>query len=441
VIYALFILYLVFIRPMFLRDNLRLLVLNGGIVAIAVLGLISRQIDPSFHPEYIIVVPVFAMLLAILFDARTSFYVIVTTALLVMGITGNDFQILLGTLLSGTFTIYTIRDLRGRTQIFKSIASIFIGYSLPVLAFGLSLSLAPIDIAFQLVQAGANAVLCPLIVLGLLFVIEHTTSITTDLRLQEYDNLSHPLLVQLSDRAPGTYQHTLSVARLAESAAQAIGANSQLVKIGAYFHDIGKMTKAEYFVENQLNIGNKHDRLSPQKSTAVIKSHVTLGLELAKEYKLPERIIDFIPMHHGTTLIRYFYVKALEKAEQKGGEEAKALIKEEDFRYAGPVPASKEAAILMLADGVEAVSHTMDTSNKDALEKMVDGIARERLLDGQFDNCDLSLKELATVKRSLVKNLLGMGHHRVQYKEIPKMAPQKEHNGEQKPQATPQART
>ena len=230
----------------------------------------------------------------------------------------------------------------------------------------------------------------------------------------EYDNLNHPLLQELNEKAPGTYQHTLMVARLGERAAMAIEANPILVKVGAYFHDIGKMRKAEYFVENQINVGNKHDRLAPGKSAAIIRQHVSEGIALAEHYKIPERIADFIPMHHGTMLIRYFYSKALTEAAEKGAE-----VDEDDYRYPGPKPNSKEAGILMLADAVEAVSHTIDTNDRDELEETIDKIVRERVLDAQLDECDLTMQELVIIKESFVKNLLGTGHQRVKYQELP----------------------
>ena len=221
-------------------------------------------------------------------------------------------------------------------------------------------------------------------------------------------------MVQLSDRAPGTYQHTLTVARLAESAARAIGANPILAKVGTYFHDIGKMAKSEYFVENQINIGNKHDRLSPLKSAHIIKNHVEDGREIAKEYRLPKRIADFIPMHHGTMLIKYFYAKALEKAQKEG-----KTIDPDDFRYDGPKPNTKETAIVMLADSTEALSRVLGTNTREELDKAVDAIIKERLLDGQLDESELTMRELMMVKESFVKNLVGLSHQRIKYDKIP----------------------
>jgi hypothetical protein len=216
------------------------------------------------------------------------------------------------------------------------------------------------------------------------------------------------------------------VARLAESAALAIDANPILVKVGALFHDIGKVRKAEYFVENQINIANKHDKIAPHKSAAIIRQHVQEGLQLATFYKLPQRIIDFIPMHHGTMLIRYFYVKALDEAAEKSTPEKEITVDVDDFRYLGPRPNSKETGILMLADAVEAVSHVIDTNDRDELEEAIDKIFEERFADKQLEECDLTLREMAVIRESFVKNLLGTGHQRVKYKPIPKEEKEKE---------------
>ena len=174
---------------------------------------------------------------------------------------------------------------------------------------------------------------------AIILFIENMFGVATDLKLLEYDNLNHPLLRSLADNAPGTYQHTLSIAQLAERASAAIGANALLTKVGAYFHDIGKIAKPEYFVENQMHMANKHDRITPEQSARIIREHVIDGIKLAHEYKLPQRIVDFIPMHHGTTAVRFF----LDKARQVNPD-----VVEEDFRYPGPIPNSRETAVLML---------------------------------------------------------------------------------------------
>ena len=256
----------------------------------------------------------------------------------------------------------------------------------------------------------ANAVISPLITFAVIIVFERMFNVATDMRLEEFDKLNHDLLKKLNDKAPGTYQHTMAVSRLSEAAATAIGANALLTRVGAYFHDIGKLEKSEYFVENQMNIGNKHDKLPPKKSAAIIRQHVQDGVELAKEYGLPERIWKFIPMHHGTILIKHFHHLALEEAAASG-----TTIDEEDFRYPGPRPDSKETAIVMLADAVEALSRLEDTSNRRTLSLSVESIIIDRMMDGQLSNAPLTLQDLDVIRASFVKSLLGMSHKRIRY--------------------------
>jgi putative nucleotidyltransferase with HDIG domain len=270
-----------------------------------------------------------------------------------------------------------------------------------------------------LIVAGINAVFSPIFTFAVLYVLERVFPVTTDLKLDEYDSLEHPLLIEMNEKAPGTFQHTMTIARLAESAALSIHANALLAKVGALYHDIGKIPKSEYFVENQINIDNKHDHLSPKKSASIIKEHVTDGIELAREYKLPQRIIDFIPMHHGTMLVKHFYAKALEKS-QTG--EGPTIVNEDDYRYIGPKPNTRETGILMLADAAEAIVRLQQAESKEDIETILDGLVNERMLDGQFDECPLTMAEINEIKESFVKNLLGMRHHRVSYKEIPEQS-------------------
>jgi putative nucleotidyltransferase with HDIG domain len=205
---------------------------------------------------------------------------------------------------------------------------------------------------------------------------------------------------------------------LAEKCASAIHANQLLSRVGAYFHDIGKIAKPEYFVENQLDIDNKHDLLSPRKSAETIRNHVLDGIKLAREYHLPQRIADFIPQHHGTFLIKHFYAKALEESDG-------APVHEQDFRYPGPKPQTKEAAIVMICDSAEALSRIAN-KDREEFEKSIDKTIKDRLLDGQFDECPLTMNDLQVIKETCLRNLLGMAHQRVEYKEIP-TKPEPEH--------------
>lgn len=247
---------------------------------------------------------------------------------------------------------------------------------------------------------------------GLLPFIENLFGVQTDLSLIELGDVAHPLLQELVRRAPGTYNHSIMVASIAEAAADAIGAHGLLVRVGAYFHDIGKMLKPGYFVENQGQNGNRHDDLVPAMSTLIIIAHVKDGADLARQHHLPQQIIDFIQQHHGTTLVEYFYGRAA--AEQRASDPDRP-VDESNFRYPGPKPQTKEAAVLMLADAVESASRSLVEPAPSRIESLVHDIAMKRLLDGQFSACGLTLQELHTIQESLIKSLIAVYHGRVKY--------------------------
>ena len=246
----------------------------------------------------------------------------------------------------------------------------------------------------------------------LLPTVEKVFGVQTDLSLIELGDPAHPLLQELIRRAPGTYNHSITVASLAEAAAESIGARGLLVRVGAYFHDIGKMLKPGYFIENQSQGDNRHDSLVPAMSTLVIIAHVKDGADLARQNKLPEQIIDFIQQHHGTTLVEYFYRQA---SEQQNKDPESAEVDENSFRYPGPKPQTKEAGVLMLADAVESASRALKEPTPSRIESVVEELARKRLLDGQFDECGLTLEEVRKIGESLVKSLTAVYHGRVKY--------------------------
>ena len=247
---------------------------------------------------------------------------------------------------------------------------------------------------------------------GLLPLVEKTFGVQTDLSLLELGDASHPLLRRLAQRAPGTYNHSINVASIAEAAADDIGANGLLVRVGAYFHDIGKMFKPEYFIENQSAGVNQHDSLQPAMSTLVIIAHVKDGADLARSHHLPEPIIDFILQHHGTTLVEYFYREAARRSEEDPNAET---VSDKDFRYPGPKPQTLEAAVMMLADTVESASRTLVDPTPSRIQGLVDSIAKKKMSDGQFDECGLTFRQLDRIRRSLVKSLTAIYHARVKY--------------------------
>ena len=259
---------------------------------------------------------------------------------------------------------------------------------------------------------GTLVILSSMAMTALLPLVEKVFGVQTDLSLLELGDPSHALLRELAQRAPGTYNHSINVASIGEAAADAIGANGLLLRVGAYFHDIGKIFKPDYFIENQGSGPNQHDSLQPAMSTLVIIAHVKDGANLARSHHLPEPMIDFILQHHGTTLVEYFYREAMERSEEDPNKEQ---VKDQDFRYPGPKPQTLEAAVLMLADGVESASRTLVDPTPARISNLVDQIAMKRLTDGQFDECGLTLAQLNRVKQSMVKSLTAIYHARVKY--------------------------
>lgn len=254
------------------------------------------------------------------------------------------------------------------------------------------------------------------LVAGTLPFVEQIFGVVTDISLLELSDISHPLLQELVRRAPGTYNHSIGVATIAETAADAIGANGLLCRVGAYFHDIGKMLKPQYFVENMLpGQTSRHENLNPAMSTLIIIGHVKDGADLARQHNLPQPLIDFIEQHHGTTLVEYFFHAATKQAEAQP-EELRTVVHESSFRYPGPKPQTREAAVLMVADAVEGATRAIGSDlTPKRIETLVHEIAIKRLLDGQFDECSLTLAQLATVEDSLTKSLIGIYHGRIKY--------------------------
>lgn len=247
---------------------------------------------------------------------------------------------------------------------------------------------------------------------GLLPLIEKLFGVLTEISLLEWGDVSHPLLQELVRRAPGTYNHSINVASIAEAAAEAIGANGLLVRVGAYFHDIGKMLKPAYFVENQVPGANRHDTLMPAMSTLIIIAHIKDGADLARQHNLPQAIIDFIEQHHGTTLVEYFFKRASAQSE---ADPNGADVPESSYRYPGPKPQTLEAAVLMLADAAESASRALVEPTPARLESLVEEIAQKKLADGQFDECALTLSQLRQIEDSLIKSLSAVYHGRIKY--------------------------
>jgi putative nucleotidyltransferase with HDIG domain len=412
IILGLYGIYLYYFRKRIFHNNGRLTIIALLVLMEAWFTHLSFNVNLSDPTQYLIVVPAASMLLAIIFDSRVAFYGTVTLAFLVAGMRGNDYSIGLISFVAGSFAVYTVRDISKRTQIFRSMLYILLGYFVAILAISIERFDSFDTILAEMEFALANSVISPMLTYGLLLVIERVFNVTTDLTLVELSDLTQPLLVDLSEKAPGTYHHSLTIGNLAEAAAEAIGANANLARVGGYYHDIGKMLKPEYFVENQTGTQNRHNRLRPRMSALIIAAHVREGVELGRKYGLPESVLKFIPEHHGTTRISFFYDKAIKQAARRPG---KDRINEQDFLYPGPRPQTKETAIVMLSDTVEATTRAIGEMTVQKLESVIKNLIRQRFIEGQLDECDLTLRDLSMIKEAFLKILVGIHHQRIVY--------------------------
>ncbi len=314
---------------------------------------------------------------------------------------------------AATGAILMLRRVRSRSKLLLVGACAGLVALLTTLGVG-TLESQPLagSLLFDAARSAVWAVIAGSLMTCLLPFIERWFGVQTEISLIELGDPAHPLLQELVRRAPGTYNHSITVASLAEAAAERIGARGLLVRVGAYYHDIGKMLKPGYFIENQSQGDNRHESLVPAMSTLVIIAHVKDGADLGRQHRLPESVIDFVQQHHGTTLVEYFYRRA---SAQKEADPNGSEVDESTFRYPGPKPQSKEAGILMLADSVESASRVLVEPAPSRIESLVHEIAMKRLMDGQFDECGLTLKEVNAVKESLVKSLTAVYHGRVKY--------------------------
>ncbi|MFU8858819.1 MAG: HD family phosphohydrolase [Cyclonatronaceae bacterium] len=407
-VFSVFLFYLyLYRRPIFDNNSMFLLVfLAIGIVLGA--SLFVARIDTI--PSYVVPLALAPIILTIIFDSRVGLMATTVIALATALIHGNNFEFLLATITACSIGVFSVRDIRKRSQFFLTTpALVFIAYVFVLLGFTLTRTGGWDLLAVNILHVFLNALLVSLLTYPVIFLFEKLFKVTTDVTLYELNDNNHPILKALMMRAPGSFQHSLQVSNLSEAAAAAIGANSLLCRVGALFHDIGKMEKPHYFVENQSGGMNEHDKLKPRMSAMVIKNHVATGVKMAEEEGLPEVIIDFIKTHHGTSVIRYFHGKAKDLAEDD------TEIREEDFRYDGPLPETKETGILLLADCIEAASRAMTDPTYQKLENLVVRMVDERMAEGQLNNCPLTFQDLRIIKDSFLKILVGMYHGRIKY--------------------------
>jgi putative nucleotidyltransferase with HDIG domain len=400
------------------RDNVLVLIgllLIGATVALKLTA--DRSILQFFIPTAAI-----GMVLAILLDASVATMVTAIVAIIGGAVTGGSLEFTAYIFLGGMAGIVAVRK-GDRLQVFVQAAvAVAVVNALVVTVFSL-LGARDLQGVLELwLASGASAVGSAVAAVGTFAVLGSVFGILTVFQLLELANPSQPLLRRLLVETPGTYHHSLMVGNLGERAAEAIGADPLVTRVAAYYHDVGKLANPLAFIENQAGGENVHDQLDPEVSASILKQHVADGIDIAYAAKLPKALIAFIPQHHGTAIMSYFFARAKEQAaapyggsETAEGEKAAASIDERKFRHAGPKPQSREAALLMLADSVEASVRSLAARDEAAIRAMVTRIIEERIADGQFDECDLTLRDLERIRTAFVEQLLGMYHTRIAY--------------------------
>lgn len=370
--------------------------------------IISRKLIDYYITTAYIPVTALILLVAILYNNLTLSFVFCVLASCFAGIIANNsLDTCLIFLVTGIATALLVRKIRTRIRILTT--GLCAGL-VQALLFGI---LYHQTLPGIILPNLFNGIICAIAVTGILPLIENWFGIVTNISLLELADFNHPLLRKMVLETPGTHLHSLIVGNLAEAAAEAIGANSLLARIGAYYHDIGKLSNPGYFVENQ-KASSKHSHLSPSMSKMVIMNHIKEGIEIAKKYRLKPEIIDFISQHHGTSLVYYFYRKAIEEGE--GLEQ----IQEEGFRYPGPRPSSKETAIVLLADSAEAACRVLSEPQPAKIEEMVHKVINNKFIDGQLNDCELTLQDLEKISKVFIHILSGFYHGRIEYPELSK---------------------
>ncbi|MEA3490033.1 MAG: HDIG domain-containing protein [Candidatus Omnitrophota bacterium] len=392
----------------FLKDTKDLV-----IVLLVMLGMIviADIIMSTPQPSYFIPMAGMGMIIALLVGFNVAFLSVFLMCVLISLLVGGKIEVTLVLMVGSAVGMFAVRDTRRRAQILWAGILAGVAKLLAISCIGL---INGMELDFYVkdgIWCLASGLFSGFIVMGLLPVFEHFFKVPTNISLLELSDMNHPLLKKLAMNAPGTYHHSIMVGNLAEAACDAIGANSLLARVGAYYHDIGKIPKAEYFSENEMGGPSKHSNLAPSMSALIIAKHIKEGVEIARKYKLNRKMIDFITQHHGDGLISFFYQKAMEKSEDG------TVLDEDNFRYPGPKPQTKESAIILLADSVEASSRTLADSTPSSIRNLVRKIINNKFIDGQLDECDLTLKDMHKIAESFVRILMGTFHTRLDYPE------------------------
>ncbi|MEZ5359914.1 MAG: HDIG domain-containing protein [Candidatus Zixiibacteriota bacterium] len=359
------------------------------------------------HSVYLYPIAILSILITVLFDARLGVVVTLLVALLLGILNRFNFSITLITAIAGSIACFSAGEVRRRSEFYRIIIALSLTYVV-LIAVIETLRLSPGgDILTYSGYGLANGLIAPILTIGILPLFESLFGFSTNITLLELADLNQPLLKRMAVEAPGTYHHSIVVGNLGEAAAKAIGANPLLARVGAYYHDIGKMEIPEYFVENQLGIKSKHESLNPTMSALVLASHVKKGRILGEMEGLPDAVLNFIEEHHGTTRMTYFYNKALEMNLPIGSDS--------EFRYPGPKPQTKETAIIMLADSTEAASRTLDKPTPARIRNLIQRLINDKFTSGELTECELTLKDLSDIREAFVSILIGVFHQRIPY--------------------------
>ena len=393
-------------RPSIYEDNKEISFIFLNMVGM--IGLTTLVINFDVQFLYAVPICILPLILKTFFDPRLALFTHMITILNLGFIVPNSFEFLFLQLLVGIVTILSITQLQNRANLFITVGRIVLVYLVGYIAFTIIHEGNISTLDFKVIGLFLLNGLLTLFAQPLIYLFERLFKLVSDVSLLELSDTNSKLLKEISDRAPGTFHHSLQVANLAETAANEIGANALLVRVGALYHDIGKMSAPTYFSENQTGSVSPHEEMVPDQSAKIIIDHVAEGIKMAKKAKLPDRIIDFIRTHHGDSWVYYFYKKA-----QESGEE----VDEKDFRYPGPRPFSKETAILMMADSVEAASKSLREPTVDKIQQFVDTIINKQIDEKQFNDCNITLSEIETIKKVLSKKLINVYHLRVEYPE------------------------
>lgn len=396
-------------HPMELKNPTQLLLTETVIFFMILLAILFEK--SASLPSALFPAGAAGMLLTVLATPATAGISVFTVAIFAGVLGGLSFSSFYVAAAGGMAAIYSSRNVRNRHDLNRSGLYIFAASGVALLSVQLISGEGLVTLGSNFALSGGGALLSVIIASGSLPLLEKMFGVTTNIRLLELGDFNQPLLKRLMLEAPGTYHHSLMVGNLAENACERVNANALLARVGAYYHDIGKLKNPQYFIENQMHVKDRHKNLKPNISALILKRHVKDGQALAEEYKLDQVVRNMISEHHGKTLIEYFYKKVVEDAADG------VNIDEKEYRYPGPRPKSKESGILMLADSVEAACRSLSDSTYSRITTVVTKVINNKFIDGQLNNCDLTLASLEVIQESFINTLAGMYHSRIEYPE------------------------